>query len=104
MIKKALIIEWVSLPEEMRKNTKERLWSFCNDVVLRAHSEFDHNWAELSHESIKQYHEDQTNNNNYTGTLEEFIEYNNLKLEVWLIENHAEELKEVDEVFIDVCW
>jgi hypothetical protein len=50
--------------------------------------------------NIEQYWKDQTNNNNYKGTLEEFIEEYGLKVEVWFI-NCGYDFTGVKEIIID---
>jgi len=102
-IKKCLIINWTDLPRDLKDRSCE--WQgFSNDVLMEVPSEWNMQWKKLTNANIEKYHRDQQANNNFTGNLAGFIEQYSLHFDVWLVENYARELKEVDRVLIDVCW
>jgi hypothetical protein len=110
-IKNTIIIEYTSLPENI-KNDIASWCGFSNDCLLPFRSEFEpcssdrgtDSWdTSLTQEQLEEYHKDQIETNNFKGDLENFILRYGLTFEKFLIDQKID-LKGIDKILIDICW
>jgi hypothetical protein len=105
-VKKVLIINWLSLPKEIKDIIAD--WcGFSNDCLVPYSSEFspcgDNTWKDLTQERLEQYHKDQTETNNYKGDLEQFIKDYGLEVDKFMIEQKLN-LDGIEEIFFNISW
>lgn len=101
-----LIIEYVSLPQEMKDFLSKRE-AFRNDIHLEHISELSPiggTWDKTcTIEEIKNYHKDQIDTNGYKGNLNEFISEYKLTFDKFLIDNNVD-FTGIKTILIKICW
>lgn len=101
-IKKCLIVEWVDFPRNIKDIVAD--WhGFHNDCIVPLRSDFTAKDFREGMKCIENYWKDQSDNNDFKGTLQEFIKEYGLDFEIWFIKQKFD-LTDVDEILIKVCW
>jgi len=101
-----LVIDYTSLPENCQERIRE--WGgFSNDCLLpySRHSEFG--LTSLTQESLTEYYNDQMRDNQFQGTLDEFIAEYGLVFDKYLIDELPKlgiDPSEFEELYINVRW
>lgn len=111
-IQKILVIDWTSLPAEIKEVTKE--WcGFHNDCYLSYQSEFEpgtrrESWAKsLTRKQLESYWQDQTKTNGFQGDLTAFIDQYGLEVDAWMIEQIEKgklSVAGVDKILFKIGW
>jgi hypothetical protein len=97
-----LYLDYISLPDDMQTVVNKWL-GFGNDRQLPFSDRSEFEPKSLSMKEIATYHKEQSANNNFKGTLDEFIAEYGLQFEKFLIEQNFN-LKGVDEIVVNVQW
>ncbi len=100
-----LVMDFQDIPEDMFKERFEHY--IHNDTYIKVFSEFNNgdygdNWH-LTIGEIYGYWRDQQQNNNYEGTMDNFIIDYGLQFEMWLLEQEID-LRHIDLFLIKVSW
>jgi hypothetical protein len=101
-----LILNFKDCPDFVKTSLKNRE-SFRNDIYLEFISEFSPEdtefWDTLTEEGIVEYWKEQTNENHYKGTLEQFITDYDLHVEKWIL-SLGFDLSIISKILLRVCW
>lgn len=106
--KRILEFEYTKLPEDVKECIME-WYGFHNDIVLPIRSEFQpgtkkETWAnQLTMKNIQQYYKEQVTDNGYKDSFNTFIKDHGLQFDLWLV-NKKINLKDVEEIYINICW
>jgi len=92
------VIQWTSLPKDIKAEIAEHWVGFNNHCLLPFNGELQ---GDITRENLELYYEDQKTNNNFTGTIEEFIKEYGLSLEKYLID---EGIDPESNILIEVYW
>lgn len=105
---KVLLIEFIQMPRELQDVIVGWV-GFSNDCLIPVRSEFspiagEDRWSSnLSRANLEEYWKQQ----NFEGTLEEFIVDYGLQVDYWLIQQVEAgklDLEGIDDILINVCW
>jgi uncharacterized protein YeeX (DUF496 family) len=107
-----VIIDYINLPSEIKTELEKR--AFRNNTMLEYQSELTYlddedkkEGKDLTHcitwDNIESYYSDQCSNNNFKGSITDFISSYGLKVDAWLIKENID-LKGVHRILFNICW
>lgn len=103
-----LIVEWYECPDEIKDALKKR-FNFHNDVCIQYVSEFDPYGGKQDYSDtftmrkMEGYWKNQTKDNGFVGSLEDFIKEYDLVIDKWFIDS-GYDFKGICTIYFKICW
>lgn len=101
-----LVIGYTSLPEKCQERIRNWL-GFSNDCLLPYSRRSEFGPTSLTQDSLEEYYNDQVRDNQFRGTLDEFIDEYGLVFDKYLIDELPKlgiDPSEFEELYINVIW